>query len=728
MRKYICILLALILICIDYTIAESDTLLLLNPNGGEVLIGGDIYTIGWSSGSAAAASSLSTSYISNIVIEYSTNNGSSWNNIATVPDTGSYDWPVPAVYSNQSLIRISDADNLNISDTSDSVFTIRNNVIYVDVNAEGNNDGSSWTNAYRYLQDALAEADSADKPVEIRAAKGTYKPDQGGTTTAGDRAATFGLDNGITLRGGYAGNGEVNPDARDIDAHKTILTGDLYGNDYGFSNNNENSYHVVTAGGTGEPGTIDGFVITGGNANIGTSTSKTACGGGMFIDSGSHIVTNCIFTKNMATYFGGGVHINSGSPQIIHCQMFSNVVVNTPGSTAGRGGGISMGYGEAVIDDCIITGNQVNAYGGGVYCDNSNGIVRYCKITGNTAWFGGGLSSFFGNGLNVSNCLISDNTASDGGGGIILGHSSATIINCTITRNTAQTRGGSVYINYSDPKIRNSILWGSTAPTGPEIYILGGGNPIVTYCDIKGGWTGQGNINADPHLTAPANPDPNMRDYHLLPDSPCIDAGDPASDFGLEPEPDGGRINMGVYGNTPEATCKGGLVLQSYNLMSRTRVGRASFDYVYTMTLNNNSINDVYNVVVELLDAPSNVTVNDANVSFDFIGAGLAEESGDSFSIRVDRSIPIDVTVISWRATYESAERGTEQISFSTMIALEPVLGDLIVNGVIDLEDLAEVAGQWLWEGEPWAIEEDLNGDGSVNLKDVSILGENWME
>lgn len=37
-------------------------------------------------------------------------------------------------------------------------------------------------------------------------------------------------------------------------------------------------------------------------------------------------------------------------------------------------------------------------------------------------------------------------------------------------------------------------------------------------------------------------------------DSPCIDAGDPASEFGLEPTPNGGRINMGAYGNTPQAS------------------------------------------------------------------------------------------------------------------------------------------------------------------------------
>ena len=51
-------------------------------------------------------------------------------------------------------------------------------IIYVDADATGLNDGSSWQNAYNYLQDALANAKSATKPVEIRVAQGIYKPDE----------------------------------------------------------------------------------------------------------------------------------------------------------------------------------------------------------------------------------------------------------------------------------------------------------------------------------------------------------------------------------------------------------------------------------------------------------------------------------------------------------------------------------------------------------------------
>ena len=77
---------------------------------------------------------------------------------------------------------------------------------------------------------------------------------------------------------------------------------------------------------------------------------------------------------------------------------------------------------------------------------------------------------------------------------------------------------------------------------------------------------GEGNIETDPCFVNPGYWDPNGTpgddsddfwvngDYHLLPDSPCIDAGDPNSDFTAEPLPHANRINMGAYGGTEQAS------------------------------------------------------------------------------------------------------------------------------------------------------------------------------
>jgi len=59
-------------------------------------------------------------------------------------------------------------------------------IIYVDDSATGPQLGTSWDTAYMYLYDALADANSSPKPVEIRVAQGVYKPDQGGGLVPGD--------------------------------------------------------------------------------------------------------------------------------------------------------------------------------------------------------------------------------------------------------------------------------------------------------------------------------------------------------------------------------------------------------------------------------------------------------------------------------------------------------------------------------------------------------------
>ena len=86
--------------------------------------------------------------------------------------------------------------------------------IYVDPNVPGSNDGTSWANAYNYLQDALANVSGS---CVIRVAEGIYRPDENSAnpTGTGNRGATFQLINGVALIGGYAGAVSPDPNARD---------------------------------------------------------------------------------------------------------------------------------------------------------------------------------------------------------------------------------------------------------------------------------------------------------------------------------------------------------------------------------------------------------------------------------------------------------------------------------------------------------------------------------
>jgi len=252
--------------------------------------------------------------------------------------------------------------------------------IYVDADAAPGGDGTSWVNAYKYLQDALNEPPTSGD--EIWVAAGTYKPDQdeGGNVTPGDRMATFQLINGVALYGGFAG-GETSLDERDWQTNVTILSGDLLSDDTpGLDprdlpdepNRGDNSYHVVTGSGTNETAVLDGFTITAGNANEDSYPNDR--GGGMYNYEGSPTVRNCAFVENsargyagMAVYGGGGIY-NSGNPEITSC-LFKN-------NWARAGGGIYNSGTDANITNCTFVGNGAE-YGGGIY---GVGTVTNCIL------------------------------------------------------------------------------------------------------------------------------------------------------------------------------------------------------------------------------------------------------------------------------------------------------------------------------------------------------------
>ncbi|MFQ5924009.1 MAG: hypothetical protein ACE5M4_14315, partial [Anaerolineales bacterium] len=196
-------------------------------------------------------------------------------------------------------------------------------LLYVDDDAGGANNGLSWCDAFIHLQDALALAAASGGAVtEIRVAQGIYKPDQGASQTPGKRKrdVTLQLVNGVSLYGGYAGCGASDPDERSVSANVTILSGDLNGDDSTYAdqsscetaggvwfgsacttigNNGENSYHVVTGSGTDATAVLDGFTVTGGNANGALFGQKF--GAGMYNGPGSLTVKNCIFVMNTAS-------------------------------------------------------------------------------------------------------------------------------------------------------------------------------------------------------------------------------------------------------------------------------------------------------------------------------------------------------------------------------------------------------------------------------------------
>src|SRR6056297_3179335 len=167
--------------------------------------------------------------------------------------------------------------------------------IYVDSDATaGANDGTSWTNAYTELADALkwsreqwdagTASWDAGNPLNIWVASGTYQPRydaaEGEYTSDGGRDNAFVLVEFVNIYGGFAGDEDPQSfdlSTRDFEANETILTGDLNGNDevsgegetLAFMNNEENVYHVVIGAFSNDTfsAQLNGFTIIGGHAD-----------------------------------------------------------------------------------------------------------------------------------------------------------------------------------------------------------------------------------------------------------------------------------------------------------------------------------------------------------------------------------------------------------------------------------------------------------------------------
>ena len=129
------------------------------------------------------------------------------------------------------------------------------------------------------------------------------------------------------------------------------------------------------------------------------------------------------------------------------------------------------------------------------------------------------------------------NNFSQNAGGVYCWNTSLTLNNCTLTKNTAAQVGGGLWFRNSDPTLTNCIVWDNHANSDPEIW-SNTTSPTITYSDIKGGWLGSGNIDANPLFVDPLN-----GDFRLQPGSPCIDTGDPSYPL----DPDGTRADMGAF-------------------------------------------------------------------------------------------------------------------------------------------------------------------------------------
>jgi len=310
-------------------------------------------------------------------------------------------------------------------------------------------------------------------------------------------------------------------------------------------------------------------------ANCTISHNHAYEGGGLLIDgSGSPSFLECNFVGNSAGDEGGGVEIEgSGSPYFLECDFVGNRAHDGGGcrssgesvvelascrissNTAFNDGGLFATSRSTFLLDCVIQKNRSNYEGGGIYLLSKDARLERCDIAENSSGVSGaGIYCEYTASTTVTNCVFRGNTSSWEGSWLGIGDrkSRVSILNCSVYGNHTKTDSPSLLCESpSTTDIVNSILWENDPH---EIEVETGAELSVNFCDVEGGWPGEGNIDADPRFR-----DAEHEDYRLLPDSPCIDsasADGPEGDLEGNPCPidlpgvgrDGeGAFDMGAY-------------------------------------------------------------------------------------------------------------------------------------------------------------------------------------
>jgi hypothetical protein len=351
--------------------------------------------------------------------------------------------------------------------------------VFVDKDATGTGDGTSWTDAYPELRDALATSLCSNSQVWV--AEGTYKP------TAGlDRTATFRLASGVFIYGGFDGT-ETLLSQRDWVAHPAILSGDI-----GVAaDSTDNTNHVVTGTSTDPTAVIDGFTITLGNGRQ---------GGGVITVNGSPTLRNLMIVDNVAEDFGGGMYnAFGGSPTLVNVVFTRNkakdggaiandsnsspTLINVTlsvNSATGSGGGIdNAAASNPTVTNSIVWGNTAST-GAQIHNDViSDPVISYSDIQG-SGGSGGGWDT--GVGVDGGNNIDSDPSFVDAAGGNLRVNPSSLVINAG--NNTAVPSGVTTDLG-GNPRITNvTVDMGAYEFQGdPTLFAFPDPMAFQTQCD-----------------------------------------------------------------------------------------------------------------------------------------------------------------------------------------------------------------------------------------------------
>lgn len=368
--------------------------------------------------------------------------------------------------------------NIKPSFYENNVANLSDSIIYVDSSATGLENGSTWTDAFSNLTDALQTAEQGDT---IWMAQGTYFP-----TSGDDRAATFNLIGGVALLGGFEGI-ESSSEERNPLLNPVVLSGDI-----GIPGDSfDNSYHILTVVDTDSSTTIDGITI-----RDGFNEDEFGCAILLkteVADFANLNLKNCTIENNT----GGAVLIELNSKiYFSYCNISNNI----------NGGILDKGQG-ADFNGCRFENNINLVENGGAYI--ANGIQEE--------------ATFF-------NCIFYKNDALDRGLAINLLNDALRIDNCVFyghhhPGSSSPNVHGVIYAlgNDADLVINNSIFWSNSR------NVIGKFSPDITinYCLLADQWQGYAGMILNQNIwnRIPVFNDPYNGDFTLSSCSPAVDSG-----------------------------------------------------------------------------------------------------------------------------------------------------------------------------------------------------------
>jgi len=434
-----------------------ESISVTSPNGGESWEHGSVQAITWTT------QNMNTGSVSLKIELYKGGSFLQTVDNGVINDGVWGGWTIPASLEVGSdyKVKIVSLSDAAVNDLSDGDFSITVAVLFIDKdNTSGTEDGLTWATAFTTVQEGI---DAALAGSEVWVAEGVYdeartsvNPDGSGVDTG-----SIVMARGVSMYGGFNGT-ELIRKQRNWKANPTVLDGFT-------ARGGQPAYHVVV----GADATIfDGFIVTGGHADADAFSSDTAGGGsGMLNKSISMRIARCVFTGNSIEGNGRGAGVNNVS--VNNVQIWDSFFVSNFAPDSAGTGLNNADSTNVTVDGCIFLDNSA-VNGAAIFNERTADLPR------------------------IVNSLFVGNHASQNGSAIHnQGPGGADIANCTFSGN--QTPGGTINSNVNefvaDLTVWNCILSGNS---GNEITPSGASTISVSYSNVQGGYSGEGNIDSDP--------------------------------------------------------------------------------------------------------------------------------------------------------------------------------------------------------------------------------------